>query len=357
MSESRKRLALAIVRHLQSELNDGLVESDAEDSMQVAIECLSNCYGLDLANAAQMSELVVEKSLTEIFLSATGKSAKPEPAEISEEDKEKAENFKSRGNDLLKNNKLAEALECYTKAIEINPRDTIYFSNRAAVYSKMRNFQQAIEDCRKALEIDPNFGKAYGRLGFAYMNLNDMEKAESSYQKALQLDPENQSYKTCLQVVQQKLASKSSSSSSSSAATAEGAAPPPPPPQAQASPSAAGGFPGLGGMDLGALFNNPAMMSMAQNVMSNPAMMNMAASMFSSMSQGGGGGGGAGGAGGGGMPDLFAMGQQFTEQLQQENPELLDQLKDQFEGGGQGGGAGGGGGGGNPPPPSGGKNQ
>ena len=34
MSESRKRLALAIVRHLQSELNDGLVESDAEDSMQ-----------------------------------------------------------------------------------------------------------------------------------------------------------------------------------------------------------------------------------------------------------------------------------------------------------------------------------
>eukprot|EP00118_Oscarella_pearsei_P025082 m.307469 g.307469 ORF g.307469 m.307469 type:complete len:357 (+) comp42319_c0_seq1:149-1219(+) len=345
MGETRKRLALAIVRHLQSELNEGLV-TDAADSIQVAVDCLAASYELDLGNEAQFKELASEKTLMEMFLSGSGiTAAEPEKAaSISAEDKERAEKLKSRGNDFVKNNKFAEALDCYSKAIEIDPTEPVYLSNRAAVYSKMLNYQQSIDDCRKALELDPNFSKAYGRLGFAYMNMKELEKATTAYEQALQLDPDNQSYKTCLQVIRQKLASSAQEEppnpNPASAATA-------PPPSSGSGGVSAGGFPDLGGMDIGAMFSNPAMMNMAQSLMSNPAVMNMATSMFSSLSGAGGQqGGGQQGAGqqgggqqggGGGLENLFAMGQQITQQLSQNNPELLEQLQEQM-GGGQGSG-------------------
>ena len=57
-----------------------------------------------------------------------------------------AETFKSRGNELLKQKNFRDAKREYTKAIELDPKNAIYFSNRAAACTKLNEFEQALDD-------------------------------------------------------------------------------------------------------------------------------------------------------------------------------------------------------------------
>merc|ERR1711936_364611 len=107
---------------------------------------------------------------------------------------------------------------------------------------------------------------------------------------------------------------------------------------------AAGGIPGLfpgmggpGGMDLGNFLNNPALMNMATTMMSDPNMQSMMSQMM-----GGLGGGGVPGVPGqpdqpgqppASMESLLQAGQQLAQQMQQSNPELVEQLRRQMGGG------------------------
>jgi small glutamine-rich tetratricopeptide repeat-containing protein alpha len=62
--------------------------------------------------------------------------------------------------------KYEEAIQCYTKAIELTPNNPIYYGNRAAAYSHLGQHQLAIDDCRRAISLDPKYVKAYSRLGY-----------------------------------------------------------------------------------------------------------------------------------------------------------------------------------------------
>jgi len=163
------------------------------------------------------------------------------------------------GNELLRNEKVEEAIEKYTKAIELDPSNQVFYCNRAAAFSKMNNHYAAIEDCKRAIDMNPSYGKAYGRMGLAYSSVEKHKEAVDCFQKALALEPENESYKTNLLMAQEKLSSAGS----------PGAAP-------------GGMFAGLanpaggpGAPDLVGLLNNPALMNLANSMLSNPEMQNM----------------------------------------------------------------------------------
>ena len=49
--------------------------------------------------------------------------------EMTEEDKSTAEQWKNKGNEFFKEGKYQDSIECYSKAIQINPT-AIYYSNR-----------------------------------------------------------------------------------------------------------------------------------------------------------------------------------------------------------------------------------
>jgi len=59
------------------------------------------------------------------------------------------------------------AIESYTKAIELDGGNPVFYSNRAAAYSSKNDHLSAIGDAEKAIAIDSAFVKAYHRLGFA----------------------------------------------------------------------------------------------------------------------------------------------------------------------------------------------
>ena len=49
---------------------------------------------------------------------------------VTDEDRAEAEQFKQKGNELMKEQKFEEAITCYTKAIEIDNRNAVYYCNR-----------------------------------------------------------------------------------------------------------------------------------------------------------------------------------------------------------------------------------
>lgn len=78
---------------------------------------------------------------------------------------------------LILDKKFKDALDLYTKALELNPNIPAYWCNRSFSYLKLELYGYAINDAEQALKIDPQFIKAYYRRASAYMALSELEDA------------------------------------------------------------------------------------------------------------------------------------------------------------------------------------
>eukprot|EP01083_Nonionella_stella_P267683 904365_1 len=120
----------------------------------------------------------------------------------SKTDNHKAELLKTEGNKLMKKHKYKAAVAQYSKAIDLDPNNAIYFSNRASAQTKLGNYTQAILDSRKASKIDPYYIKAYLREGLAYYETSEYQKAIDVYSKGLEHIKSNSKFssKCCSQI-------------------------------------------------------------------------------------------------------------------------------------------------------------
>jgi len=354
----KRRLVFSVLKFLSAEMESTDLSDDAKESLEVASQCLQSAYSLTLED----KHLTVSKPLDEIFKSATSSEPLHKNGPPSAADKDEADRLKTEGNNLMRTEKFPDALLMYSKAIELDGSNPVFYCNRAAAHSKMNNHHLAIEDCQRAVDMDSNYSKAYGRMGLAYSSLDKHKEAVDNFKKALELEPDNESYKSNLQIAEDKLQTMGS------------------PGGAAGFPAGLGGLAGPGGMDLGGFLNNPALMNMATTMLQDPNMQNMMSQMMGGMGGAGGapGGGlpggfpGVGGAPEGGLPggfpglaglagaggppgvpaapgappqnieSLLQAGQQLAQQMQASNPELVDQLRRQMMGGnapgsGQGG--------------------
>ena len=78
---------------------------------------------------------------------------------------EEAEQFKAAGNAALQAGNLTEAIESYTKAINADGTNHVYYSNRSAAYLKKGDGNNALEDANSTIAINPEFSKGYSRKG------------------------------------------------------------------------------------------------------------------------------------------------------------------------------------------------
>ena len=106
----------------------------------------------------------------------------------------------------MKSERFTEALQLYSRAIDLDASNAVYYCNRAAAHSKLGSHELALEDCKRAISYDPNYSKAYGRMGLAFGNLNDHLKSRDCYRKAVELDPTNESYRNNLKIAEDKVA-------------------------------------------------------------------------------------------------------------------------------------------------------
>ena len=112
------------------------------------------------------------------------------------------ESAKEQGNAAFKSGKNEEALDFYTRALEIDPDckevNCKLFSNRSMVYSRLGQYDKSNQDCDRALDIDPQFLKVLLRRADNNMKLENYEKAVQDYEKAQSLDSSNRDIRTAL---------------------------------------------------------------------------------------------------------------------------------------------------------------
>lgn len=256
----RKDLALAIVGFLTSSILDGSISTDEADSAQVAIECLQDVYGLDQDQQSSDNLLNIYKEYQE---------KQPKKPEVSDALKAKAEYLKLDGNRAMASRSYADAIDFYTKAIAINPYSPIYYANRAAAYSTLKEQDNAIADANKALALDPSYAKAYSRLGLAYYAKGEARLAMEAYEKGLALEGDKQSeaMKKGYETAKKRVAEEPPKHIDDTSSSDDGSATPEVETREaeEGSTRAGSAFP-----DLSSLMNNPQLASMAQRLMSNP---------------------------------------------------------------------------------------
>ena len=84
-----------------------------------------------------------------------------------------------------------EAIQAYTKAIEIDPKFASAWMNRGVQYGFLQQHEQAIEDFNVALEIEPSNPDVLANRGISYLSLGENELAISDFTRVIELDPLN----------------------------------------------------------------------------------------------------------------------------------------------------------------------
>eukprot|EP01103_Thecamoeba_quadrilineata_P009762 TRINITY_DN1974_c0_g1_i3.p1 TRINITY_DN1974_c0_g1~~TRINITY_DN1974_c0_g1_i3.p1 ORF type:complete len:120 (+),score=12.81 TRINITY_DN1974_c0_g1_i3:56-415(+) len=68
-----------------------------------------------------------------------------------------ATKYKELGNQAFNDGDFIIALEHYSKAIALNPKESVFYSNRAIVYLKLNRYQECITDCTASIDRKPSF--------------------------------------------------------------------------------------------------------------------------------------------------------------------------------------------------------
>jgi small glutamine-rich tetratricopeptide repeat-containing protein alpha len=354
----QQRLALAICDFLSSSLDDGTLSGDDRDSIDVAINCISDSFKVDPTDKTAVQSAIGSQNLMQIFgvyekLKSSGKSSSSMSSSSSaaeantatpklptDQEKARAEDFKGQGNKSMASKDYARAIDLYSQALALHPGNAIFLSNRAAAYSAARDHESARADAEAAVAADPNYTKAWSRLGLARFALGDPRGSMDAYRQGIEhegsggSDAMKKGFETAKRRVEELEAEDRDTVS--------------PTPRGPSIPSVgASGMPDLsslagmfgggaggggGGMpDLSSIMSNPMFANMAQSLMSNPDMMQnlMSNPRLREMAENFGGGGG------GGMPDMSAL---------MNDPNIAEMARNMMGGGGRGAGAPGNGG-------------
>ncbi|OXA45759.1 E3 ubiquitin-protein ligase CHIP [Folsomia candida] len=98
--------------------------------------------------------------------------------------------LKEKGNRYFSERKYEEAIRCYSQAIQKNPSNPIYYTNRALSGLRLSRFQDVAADCRSALELEPNMVKAHFYLGQALCGLDMLDDGVKHLQRTVDLAKE-----------------------------------------------------------------------------------------------------------------------------------------------------------------------
>lgn len=99
--------------------------------------------------------------------------------------------FYTEGMLLLDQGKFEPALQLFNKALELDPDQPDFLSDRAVAYFHLEKKDLAIIDLNRAQQLDPENPYRYSSRAFVKDSLGDIDGAISDYEKATSLDPKD----------------------------------------------------------------------------------------------------------------------------------------------------------------------
>ena len=107
--------------------------------------------------------------------------------------------MKELGNQAYKNKDYSQAINYYTKAIQLNPQDPNFYSNRALCYFNMEKFIDCVADCDRATKLNPTFVKAYKKKASALAHQLKFSEAVQVMKDAVNCERNNLALKNELE--------------------------------------------------------------------------------------------------------------------------------------------------------------
>lgn len=111
-----------------------------------------------------------------------------------------------KGNKHVADSHHASAVDAYTRAISLDPKKTVYFSNRAVALNVLRLHERAEADCTYILSKDGKNGKAFYQRAVARRGMGFHREAEADLREVLKWQQGNESAKKLLSIVQAEIA-------------------------------------------------------------------------------------------------------------------------------------------------------
>lgn len=108
-----------------------------------------------------------------------------------ERNQTQADELKQKGNTAYRNKSYQQAIDFYTRALELK-KDATYYANRAACFFYLKKYRRCVNDAEQALLLDGNYKKAYLRKGSAELALGQVEQALKTFLTGAKLDPNDQ---------------------------------------------------------------------------------------------------------------------------------------------------------------------
>ncbi|KAK8221325.1 hypothetical protein IWZ01DRAFT_37244 [Phyllosticta capitalensis] len=106
---------------------------------------------------------------------------------------QKLDRMKEEGNKAFKAGKYQEAVDTYSKALEVDPANkgtnSKILQNRARCYLKLKKYEQAADDASRAFELDPSYVKARLTKAKALGEMGNWEDALREYNAIKEANP------------------------------------------------------------------------------------------------------------------------------------------------------------------------
>jgi len=116
--------------------------------------------------------------------------------------------LKAKGNDAFKAKNYKEAIDFYSKAIELDPTSeasAALYSNRAASWSALNEHAKALADGESCARVKPAWLKGHFRKGVALEALQRLDEAQRAFQDALKTEPGNEEVQSKLTVINNRI--------------------------------------------------------------------------------------------------------------------------------------------------------
>ena len=72
-----------------------------------------------------------------------------------------------------------EAARHFSRCIGLEPSNAIYFSNRAAAHTALKNFSGALSDGKEVVRLRPQWAKGWARIAAAQFGLEEFQEVTS----------------------------------------------------------------------------------------------------------------------------------------------------------------------------------
>jgi ankyrin repeat protein len=139
----------------------------------------------------EKTEVPSEETSVDDKAKKTASSLLANPPVISDEQKAKADEFKAKGNVHFAKKESDDAIAAYSKAIECNPMDATFYSNRSATFMTTGQHEEALYDAIMCRMLRPGWVKACYRMTVARLALKRYEDAAVSAWEGLEIEENN----------------------------------------------------------------------------------------------------------------------------------------------------------------------